>query len=79
MVQGPGRAVLVTGASSGLGLEVARRLAARGWAVGLMSRDTARLNARAVRMTLDNLKCMDCGHTADQCQYQWDRVWGTNY
>ena len=45
MVQGPGRAVLVTGASSGLGLEVARRLAARGWAVGLMSRDTARLNA----------------------------------
>ena len=41
--------------------------------------DTARLNAKAVRMTLDNLKCMDCGHTADQCQYQWDRVWGTNY
>lgn len=41
--------------------------------------DTARLNAKAVRMTLDNLRCFDCGETAEECRYQWDRVWGTNY
>lgn len=43
MVQGPGWAVLVTGGSSGLGLEVARRLAGRGCAVGLMARNESRL------------------------------------
>lgn len=40
--------------------------------------DTARLNAAAVRMTLDALTCPDCGQTADFCRYQWDRVWGMN-
>lgn len=45
MLEGPGWAVLVTGGSSGLGLEVARRLAGRGCTVGLMARDSARLEA----------------------------------
>lgn len=51
MVQGPGWAALVTGGSSGLGLEVARRLASRGCAVGLMARDPGRLEKALAQLS----------------------------
>ena len=45
-----GRSVFVTGASSGLGAETARALAARGAAVTLAARDLAKLDAVAPRI-----------------------------
>lgn len=43
--------VLITGGNKGLGLEAARRLAARGWTIFLGSRDQARGRAAADKLT----------------------------
>lgn len=46
----PGRRALVTGGASGLGLAVAETLAVRGWKLGLLDLDAARLEAAAARL-----------------------------
>jgi len=60
MMSGPARAVLVTGGSSGLGLEVARRLAGRGFVVGLMARDSDRLNSAVLELGGNGSRLVAC-------------------
>ncbi|WP_369175204.1 SDR family oxidoreductase [Streptomyces sp. R28] len=48
--------VLITGANKGLGLETARRLGEQGWTVFLGSRDEARGQAAADKLTADGAK-----------------------
>lgn len=47
----PSRRALVTGGASGLGLAVAETLAVRGWKLGLLDLDAARLEAGKARLT----------------------------
>lgn len=66
MIPGPGRAVLITGGSSGLGWEVARRLLDRGCSVGLMARDESRLGDAVSRLDAPASKVVACvGDAAD--------------
>lgn len=53
----PHPVAIITGASSGIGLCVARRLAAGGWSVVLAARDEARLNAAAASLAHDDPAC----------------------
>lgn len=53
----PGRRAFITGAGSGLGLALARRLASAGWQLGLLDADAQRLST--VRAALDTA----VGHT----------------
>jgi short-subunit dehydrogenase len=46
-----GQAVLVIGGSSGIGLEVARRVSRRGASLVIIGRDQAKLGAAAERLT----------------------------
>ena len=51
------RVCVVTGASKGIGLEVARRLAAEGGRVLMVARDAERLEAAADQVGADWLAC----------------------
>lgn len=50
-MEAPRRVALITGASSGLGAEMARQLAADGWAVALLARRRERLDEVAAAIT----------------------------
>ena len=47
----PGKRVIVTGAASGLGLELCRRFAAAGWTIGMLDVDAAGLASAADEVT----------------------------
>jgi retinol dehydrogenase 12 len=57
-VQAPGTTVLITGANSGIGLETARALAARGWRTLMLCRSEERANAAVaeIRRTVPDAK-----------------------
>jgi NAD(P)-dependent dehydrogenase (short-subunit alcohol dehydrogenase family) len=61
-----GCAFLITGGSSGLGWEVARRLLDRGYSVGLMARNEKRLNEAVSRLNVEASRVVACvGDAAD--------------
>jgi NAD(P)-dependent dehydrogenase (short-subunit alcohol dehydrogenase family) len=66
MNPGKGCAVLITGGSSGLGWEVARRLLDRGCSIGLMARDENRLMDAVSRLNVPASRVVACiGDAAD--------------
>lgn len=76
-----GRAVLITGGSSGFGLATARRLLARGARVAITGRDAARLSAaaaslgpEALAIRADAVSTADWKRTADEVMERFGRI-----
>ncbi|MDO5123430.1 MAG: SDR family oxidoreductase [Eubacteriales bacterium] len=51
---------LITGASSGIGREMAKELASRGWDLIIVARRTAKLEQLKAELTSVNVKCISC-------------------
>lgn len=65
--------IVIMGATSGIGLAVAERLAAEGWMVGVAGRNEQKLSALQARFP-DNIRCEQIDITADDAPHRLRRL-----